>query len=114
MSHISSVRAILIIGLLAGAQQASAQNIVHSRTGSVPNPVVLDNTGLFQDKYTRVGDDMRWDTSAGTSFSIPYDAAFSRLARSKFSESRRKLVYCYKLEFEAIKALRRNLRDAHS
>jgi len=58
MSHISSVRAILIIGLLAGAQQASAQNIVHSKTGSVPNPVVLDNTGLFQDKYTRVGDDM--------------------------------------------------------
>jgi uncharacterized protein (TIGR01244 family) len=24
----------------------------------VPNPVVLDNAGLFQDKYARVGDDM--------------------------------------------------------
>jgi hypothetical protein len=30
--------------------------------------------------------------------------ALTRLARSQLSESRRKLVYCYKLEFEAMKA----------
>ena len=58
MSHISSVCAVLVTGLLAVAGPASAQNIVHSQPGPVPNPVVLDNTGLFQDKYASVGDDM--------------------------------------------------------
>jgi len=43
MSHISSVRAILVIGLLSIAGQASAQNIVHTKPGPVPNPVVLDD-----------------------------------------------------------------------
>jgi uncharacterized protein (TIGR01244 family) len=58
MSHISSVRAMLGIGLLTIAGLASAQNVVHSKPGPVPNPVVLDKTGLFQDKYVSVGDDM--------------------------------------------------------
>jgi uncharacterized protein (TIGR01244 family) len=58
MSHISSVRAALVIALLPIAGLASAQNIVHSKPGPVPNPVVLDNSGLFQDKYVSIGDDM--------------------------------------------------------
>jgi len=58
MSHISSVRAILVIGLLSIAGQASAQNIVHTKPGPVPNPVVLDNRGLFQDRYASIGDDI--------------------------------------------------------
>jgi len=58
MSHMSRARAILVIGLLAAGGPASAQNIVHGKPGPVPNPVVLDNTGLFQDKYASVGDDM--------------------------------------------------------
>jgi len=38
-----------------------------------------------------------------------YNEAFSRLARTQLTESRRKLVYSYKLDFEAIKAApRRN------
>jgi uncharacterized protein (TIGR01244 family) len=58
MSHISSVRAIPAIGLLTLGGLASAQNIVNSKSGPVPNPVILDNTGLFQDKFASVGDDM--------------------------------------------------------
>lgn len=38
---------------------ASAQNIVGpGKTGPVPNPVALDITGLFQEKFASVGDDM--------------------------------------------------------
>lgn len=33
-----------------------------------------------------------------------YNEALTRVARSQLSESRRKLVYCYKLDFEAMKA----------
>lgn len=58
MSHVPSVRVVLVIGLLTVSRLASAQNIVHSKPGPVPNPVVHDNTGLFQDKYATVGDDM--------------------------------------------------------
>jgi uncharacterized protein (TIGR01244 family) len=58
MSHIAWSRAILVIGLLTVAGLASAQTIVHSKPGPVPNPVLLDNTGLFQDKYASIGDDM--------------------------------------------------------
>jgi uncharacterized protein (TIGR01244 family) len=58
MSHISWARALLVIGSLAVAAPAAAQNIVHSKPGPVPNPVLLDNTGLFQDKYATIGDDM--------------------------------------------------------
>jgi hypothetical protein len=36
-----------------------------------------------------------------------YREALSRVARSQLTESRSKLVYCYKLDFEAIKATTR-------
>jgi uncharacterized protein (TIGR01244 family) len=58
MNQISSVRVVLVIGWLAVAAPAPAQSIVHSKPGPVPNPVLLDNAGLFQDKYASVGDDM--------------------------------------------------------
>ena len=38
-----------------------------------------------------------------------YDDALSRVTRSQLSESRRKLIYCYKLEFEAVRSLGRPL-----
>jgi uncharacterized protein (TIGR01244 family) len=38
---------------------AAAQNILgKDKTGPVPDPVALDTTGMFQDKFVRVGDDM--------------------------------------------------------
>ncbi len=41
------------------ALPASAQRIVgKDRTGPVPNPVKLDTTGMFQEKFVSVGDDM--------------------------------------------------------
>src|SRR3954468_20700448 len=41
------------------ALPASAQSVVgKGKTGAVPNPVVLDTTGLFQEKFVSVGDDM--------------------------------------------------------
>jgi uncharacterized protein (TIGR01244 family) len=58
MIHTYSIHVVLVAGLLAAATAASAQNIVHGKPGPVPEPVVLDNTGLFQDKYASVGDDM--------------------------------------------------------
>ena len=37
----------------------SAQSVVgKGKTGSVPDPVTLETTGLFQDKFVSVGDDM--------------------------------------------------------
>ncbi len=37
----------------------SAQNVLgKGKTGPVPDPVVLDPTGLFQDKFVSVGDDL--------------------------------------------------------
>lgn len=44
---------------VALSSSASAQSIVGpGKTGPVPNPVPLDITGLFQEKYASVGDDM--------------------------------------------------------
>jgi uncharacterized protein (TIGR01244 family) len=38
---------------------AGAQSVVgKGRTGAVPNPVALDTTGMFQEKFVSVGDDM--------------------------------------------------------
>jgi uncharacterized protein (TIGR01244 family) len=38
---------------------ASAQNVLgKGKTGPVPDPVALDATGLFQDKFVSVGDDL--------------------------------------------------------
>jgi uncharacterized protein (TIGR01244 family) len=55
------LRPLLVAGLLASALTfpAAAQSIVgKGKTGPVPNPVVLDNAGLFQDKFASVGEDM--------------------------------------------------------
>lgn len=44
---------------VALSSSATAQSIVGpGKTGPVPNPVPLDITGLFQEKYASVGDDM--------------------------------------------------------
>jgi len=44
---------------VALSSSAAAQSIVGpGKTGPVPNPVPLDITGLFQEKYASVGDDM--------------------------------------------------------
>jgi len=52
----SLVAAAIVLSL---ALPASAQSVVgKGKTGPVPDPVVLDNTGLFQDKFASVGDDM--------------------------------------------------------
>src|SRR4249920_2748826 len=38
---------------------AGAQSVVgKDKTGPVPNPVILDTTGMFQAKFASVGDDM--------------------------------------------------------
>src|SRR6478752_4246132 len=38
---------------------ADAQSILgKDKSGPVPNPVTLDKTGLFQEKFVSVGDDM--------------------------------------------------------
>jgi uncharacterized protein (TIGR01244 family) len=38
---------------------AGAQSVVgKGKTGAVPNPVVLETTGMFQEKFVSVGDDM--------------------------------------------------------
>jgi uncharacterized protein (TIGR01244 family) len=44
----------VVIALPAGAQSVVGKG----KTGAVPNPVVLDTTGLFQEKFVSVGDDM--------------------------------------------------------
>ncbi len=46
-----------VVLILSLTRPASAQNIVHSTSGSVPNPVAQDITGMFQDKFSTVGDD---------------------------------------------------------
>jgi uncharacterized protein (TIGR01244 family) len=44
---------------LTFAGPAGAQNVVNTgKAGLVPNPVIIDPTGLFQDKFASVGDDM--------------------------------------------------------
>jgi len=60
MTRASSLRSVLVIALLAlAASSAAAQSVVGTgKTGPVPDPVTLDNDGLFQAKFVRVGDDM--------------------------------------------------------
>jgi uncharacterized protein (TIGR01244 family) len=49
----------MAVAALAVALPAGAQNIVgKGKTGPLPDPVVLDNTGLFQAKFVSIGDDM--------------------------------------------------------
>lgn len=48
--------ATIVLALVA---PAAAQNIVgRDKTGPVPDPVVLDTTGMFQARFVSVGDDM--------------------------------------------------------
>jgi protein tyrosine phosphatase (PTP) superfamily phosphohydrolase (DUF442 family) len=60
MTRVSVVRlaAVAAIAVLVPSL-GSAQRLAGSKpTGEVPAPVALDTTGLFQAKYSRVGDDM--------------------------------------------------------
>jgi uncharacterized protein (TIGR01244 family) len=57
MLNRNSIVAVLAATLL-GTSSAHAQKLVkQDAIKSVPAPVVLDNTGMFQDKYAKVGDD---------------------------------------------------------
>jgi uncharacterized protein (TIGR01244 family) len=48
-----------VVLLTSIALPVRAQSIVGTgKTGPVPDPVTLDITGMFQDKFSRVGDDM--------------------------------------------------------
>src|SRR3982751_791542 len=51
--------AVLVVLVCSVAGQTAAQSIVgKGKTGAVPNPVTLDPTGLFKEKFVSVGDDM--------------------------------------------------------
>ena len=60
MTCSSLFRSLLAAALAVSvALPAGAQNVVgRDRTGPVPNPVILDTTGMFQAKFVSVGDDM--------------------------------------------------------
>jgi len=47
-----------VVLLVSIARPAGAQSVVNGKTGPVPDPVNLDITGMFQDKFASVGDDM--------------------------------------------------------
>ena len=56
-SLVRAVAAFAVAGSIC--LPAYAQNILgKGQTGPVPDPVLLDNKGLFQDKFASVGDDM--------------------------------------------------------
>lgn len=57
----SSMHRLLVAGLLTGlaGAPASAQRVAALKPGdAVPKPVELDTTGMFQAKFTKVGDDL--------------------------------------------------------
>lgn len=57
-SHLPRAFAVLV-ATCAIAVTAHAQNVVgKGKTGPAPEPVILDNTGLFQEKFASVGDDL--------------------------------------------------------
>ncbi len=60
MSCASRSAAFVVVALMAfGMVPLSAQSVVgKGKTGPVPDPVVLNNEGLFQAKFASVGDDM--------------------------------------------------------
>ena len=60
MSCASRSVAFVVLALMAfGMVPLSAQSVVgKGKTGPVPDPVVLNNEGLFQAKFASVGDDM--------------------------------------------------------
>jgi uncharacterized protein (TIGR01244 family) len=59
MTFTSGLRVLAITALLSAlAPPATAQNVVKAKPGPVPDPVAHDITGLFQDKFSSVGDDL--------------------------------------------------------
>jgi uncharacterized protein (TIGR01244 family) len=60
MTSASRVAAATVLALVAFAMgPLSAQSVVgKGKTGPVPDPVVLNNDGLFQSKFASVGDDV--------------------------------------------------------
>ncbi len=50
--------AALLLGGALGAPVFAQSIVGKDKTGPVPDPVVLDPTGLFQEKFVSVGDDM--------------------------------------------------------
>src|SRR5436190_2619672 len=60
MTHSFLVRTSVAAALTASMTlTGGAQSIVgKGKTGPVPDPVALDTTGMFQDKFVSVGDDM--------------------------------------------------------
>lgn len=57
----SSLQRMLVVGVLVGSMgtRAEGQRVAGPTPGDrVPAPVALDQTGLFQAKFTRLGDDM--------------------------------------------------------
>jgi uncharacterized protein (TIGR01244 family) len=60
MAYACPLRAVIIAVLLAAATiPIGAQTVVgQGKTGPVPDPVVLNNSGLFQEKFVSVGEDM--------------------------------------------------------
>src|SRR5262245_29716545 len=60
MTRSNLFRMFAVVALLVSiTPPASAQSIVgKGKTGPVPDPVNLDITGMFQDKFASVGDDM--------------------------------------------------------
>ncbi len=52
-------RSIAVVALVSIAVPSGAQSVVgKGKTAPVPSPVTLDPTGLFQEKFVSVGDDM--------------------------------------------------------
>ena len=50
---------VVFVAAMTCALSASAQSVVgKNKTGPAPDPVILDITGLFQEKYASVGDDL--------------------------------------------------------
>ena len=60
MTYSMRVRTIAAAAIvLSLVLPAAAQSVVgKGKTGPAPDPVVLDHTGLFQDKFATVGDDL--------------------------------------------------------
>jgi len=57
-SALARACAASVVALLVTLPAAAQSVIGKDKTGPVPDPVSLDTTGLFQDKFVRVGDDM--------------------------------------------------------
>ncbi|MEW5918542.1 MAG: hypothetical protein AB1762_19220, partial [Gemmatimonadota bacterium] len=51
--------ALTLVAALTLSSTTHAQKFVRQQSvGSLPNPVLLDTTGMFLDRYAKVGDDI--------------------------------------------------------